>query len=270
MTFQRNCINLRISTTYRRHQSGEPVLICRHANVRFSKRYSCCVCHRYKMEIFLCLVGLIFILTVNAANLPVFPSYIAPQNPSRSAALSIPASETTDVAEDLDPNPNIDFLATVRNGIETGRNIPPSSHYLALVIGQWYEDIGPRVFFRYPQLRLLFQAPGQNWSDRFEIQVQRQSYPTWGRPQPSELLEFPYKLWNWTNFNIVMDLPEAWQRVQAAGWTAPLNKFQVEKGERSGTQGYNDCYFFWGSTRESHYEWVSIDTVTGQVWFHDI
>ena len=223
------------------------------------------------MKTFLCLVGLTFILTANSANRPVFSGSIAPQNLSRSAALSISASGSTNVADEFHPNPDIDFLATVRHGIEIGRNIPPSSHYPAIVIGQWYENLEPRVFSRYPQLQLLFQAPGHNWSDRFEIQVQSQSYPTWGRPGPSELLNFPYKLWSWTNFNIDMDLPEAWQKVQAAGWEQPLNRFQVERGEQSGeAEEDNDYYVFWGATQESQYEWVSIDTVTGDVSFHDI
>ena len=223
------------------------------------------------MKFFLCLVDLTFILTANSANRPVFSGSIATQNLSRSAALSISASGTTNIAEELNPNPDIDFLATVRHGIEIGRNIPRSSHYPAIVIGRWYENLGPRVFSRYPQLKLLFQAPGQNWSDRFEIQIQSQSYPTWGPPGPSELLDFPYKLWNWENFNIDMDLPEAWQRVQAAGWESPLNKFQVEKGERSAEAWEDhDYYMFWGSTQESQHEWVTIDTVTGAVTFHDL
>ena len=271
MAIQRNGVMLRMSTTYRRHRSGKPVLICRHANVRFFKRHSSRVYLRYKMKVFLCLVGLTFILTANSANRPVFSGSIAPQNLSISAALSIHASGTTNVAEEHNPNPDIDFLATVRRGIEIGRNIPPSSHFPAVVIGQWYENLGPRVFSRYPQLQLLFQAPGHSWSDRFEIQVQSQVYPTWGRPRPSELLNFPYKLWNWTDFNIGMDLPEAWQRVQAAGWESPLNKFQVEKGDQSeGSWEDNDYYVFFGSTQESQYEWVSIDTVSRQVSFHDL
>lgn len=223
------------------------------------------------MKIFLCLVSLTFILTANAAKLPVFFNSIVPQNPSVSAALSIPASKIVNVTEQQNPNPDIDFLATVRHGLGIGRNIPPSSHYPAIIIGQWYENRGPRIFGRYPQLRLLFQAPGHDWTDRFEIKVQSQSYPIWGPPGPSELLNFPYKLWNWTNFNIDMDLPEAWGRVQAAGWQRPLNRFQVEKGERSGeAHEDNDYYVFWGSTQESQYEWVSIDTVTGDVSFHDL
>ena len=262
---------LRISTTYRRHRSGNPVQICRHANVHFFKRRSCRVHLRYKMKIFLCFVGLTFILTANAANRPVFSGSIAPQNLSRSASLSIPASGTTIVADDHNPNPDINFLATVRQGIEIGRNMHPSSHYPALVIGQWYKNLGPRIFFRYPQLQLLFQAPGTNWINRFEIQVQSQSYPTWGPPGPSELLVFPYKLWNWTNFNINMDLPEAWQRAQAAGWEPPLNRFQVERMEQSGEAWeHNDYYVFWGSTEESRYQWVTVDTVTGEVSFHNV
>ena len=223
------------------------------------------------MDIFLCLVGLTFNLTTNAANIPVFSNFIAPQNASRSAALSVPAFEPTKVAEDAQPNPDINFLATVRHGIEIGSNVAPSSHYPAVIIGQWYENLGPKVFSRYPQLQLLFQAPGQDWTDRFEIQIQRQSYPTWGRPGPSEILEYPYKLWNWTDFIIDMDLPEAWQRVQAAGWQPPLNKFQVEKGDESEEAGEDhDYYVFWGSTQESRYEWASIDTVTGRVSFYDL
>ncbi len=225
------------------------------------------------MEISLCLVGLSFILTANAANRPVFSNSIAPQNLFRSTTLSSPISATTNIAEDLSPNPDIDFLATVGEGIEIGKNVFPSSHYPALIIGQWYENPGPKVFPRYPQLQLLFQAPGQNWSDRFEIKVQSQSYPTWGPPGPSQHFEFPFKLWNWTNFDIVMDLPEAWQRVQAAGWELPLNRFLVEKGtlEPSGEDSDTyDYYVFWGSTAESQYEWARIDTVTRQVSFHDV
>ena len=223
------------------------------------------------MEILLCFVGLTFILTANAANLPVFPSSIAPQNPSRSTALSIPASETINLAEDETPDPDIDFLATVRNGIEIGSNISPSSHYPALIGGMWYEHLGPRSFSRYPELRLLFQAEGENLTDRFELQVQSQSYPTWGGPEPSELFPFSYKLWNWTDFNIEMDLPEAWQRVQHAGWQPPLNRFDVEKGDQSGEAWEDhDYYVFWGSTEETQYDWVSIDAVTGRVSFHPI
>lgn len=40
MTFQRNCVMLRISAIYRRPQSGIAVLLCRHASVRFHKRHS--------------------------------------------------------------------------------------------------------------------------------------------------------------------------------------------------------------------------------------
>lgn len=225
------------------------------------------------MEIFLCLIGLTFILTANAANRPVFPTSIAPQDLFRSTTLSTPTSATTNVAEGNSPNPDINFLATVREGIEIGRNMFPSSHYPALIIGQWYENPGPREFPRYPQLQLLFQAPGQNWSDRFEIKVQSQSYPTWGPPGPSQHFEFPYKLWNWTDFTINMDLPEAWERVQAAGWEQSLNRFLVEKGtlESSGeNRDTYDYYVFWGATAESQYEWASVDTVTGQVSFHDV
>ena len=225
------------------------------------------------MEIFLCLIGLTFISTANAANRPVFSNSVAPQNLFKPATFSAPASATTDFAEDARPNPEIHFLATVREGIEIGKNIFPSSHYPALIIGQWYENPGPKVFSRYPQLQLLFQAPGQNWSDRFEVIVQSQSYPTWGSPGPSQVFEFPYKLWNWTNFDVVMDLPEAWQRVQAAGWDQPLNRFEVEKGnlESSGANWeIHDYYVFWGTTLEFQYEWASIDTVTGQVSFHDV
>ncbi len=225
------------------------------------------------MELFLCLVRLTFILTANAANRPVVSNFAAPQNLIKSATLSAPASAITNFAEDASPDPDIRFLATVREGIEIGQNIFPSSHYPALITGQWYENPGPKAFSRYPQLQLLFQAPGQNWSDRFEIKVQSQSYPSWGGPAPSPVFEFPYRLWNWTNFNIVMDLPEAWERVQAAGWEQPLNRFLVEKGnlESSGENwDTNDYYAFWGTTPQSHYEWASIDTVTGQVSFHDV
>lgn len=225
------------------------------------------------MEILWCLVGLIFILTAKAANRPVFSISLAPQNLFNSATLSAPASATTDVTEDDSPDPEINFLTTVKEGIEIGRNIFPSSHYPALIIGQWYENPGPKGFSRYPQLQLLFQAPGQNWSDRFEIKVQSQSYPIWGPPGPSQHFEFPFKLWNWTNFDIVMDLPEAWQRVQAAGWEQPLNRFLVEKGTLESSRENRDTYdyyVFWGSTPEAQYEWARIDTVTGQVSFHDV
>ena len=225
------------------------------------------------MEMFLCFVGLTFILTTNAANPTVFSISVAPQNLFNSATLSTPASATTNVAEDRSPNPDINFLATVREGIEIGKTVFPSSHYPALIVGQWYESPGPKEFSRYPQLQLLFQAPGQNRSDRFEIKVQSQSYPTWGPPGPSQLPEFPFKLWNWVDFDIIMDLPEAWQRVQAAGWEQPLNRFSVEKGTL-GPSGENrdtyDYYVFWGSTVEAFYEWAIIDTVTRQVSFHEI
>ena len=225
------------------------------------------------MEMFLCFVGLTFIINANAANRLGFPISIAPQDLFNSATLSTPASATTHVAEDNSPNPDIDFLAAVREGVEIGRKVFPSSHYPALIVGQWYENPGPKEFSRYPQLHLLFQAPGQNWSDRFAIKVQSQSYPTWGPPGPSQLFEFPYSLWNWTDFDIMMDLPEAWQRVQAAGWKQPLNRFLLEKGtlEPSGeNMDTYDYYVFWASEAGAYYEWASIDTVTGQVSFHDV
>lgn len=95
-------------------------------------------------------------------------------------------------------------------------------------------------------------------------------YPTWGPPGPSRLFEFPYKLWNWENFDIIMDLPYAWQRVQEAGWVQPLNKFQVEKEtlEWEDRNTY-DYYVFWGSTLETYHKWATIDTVTRQVSFHE-
>ena len=221
------------------------------------------------MEIFLWLVSLTFILTANAANLPVFPSSIAPHNPSRSTALSTPISETINLAEEWNPDPNINFLATVRNGIEIGSNIYPSSHYPALIAGKWYENLGPKNFSYYPELRLLFQAEGENLTDRFELQVQSQSYPIWGGPEPSDIFPSSYRLWNWTDFNIDMDLPEAWQRVQGAGWQPPLNSFHVEKGGQSGEAWENhDYYVFWGSTEATQYDWVTIDTVTGWISFY--
>ena len=224
------------------------------------------------MEMFLCFVGLTLIFTANAASRPLFTISVAPQNLSNSATLSTPASDITGVAEYFSPNPDINFLATVREGIEIGRGVYPSSHYPAVIVGQWYENPGPTEIPRYPQLHLLFQAPGQNWSDRFEIQVHSQSYPRWGAPGPSRLFEAPYKLWDWGKFDITMDLPEAWQRVQEAGWEYPLNRFLVERGtlepwEYRNTDGY---YLFWGSTAETYDKVASIDTLTRKVSFHDV
>ena len=221
------------------------------------------------MATLLCLViVLTSILNAYGATVPSSSHIIIPpQNDLECTTLTTTTPEAAAAANAANissPDPDINFLATVKAGIELGKAIENNS-YPAIIIGEWYHRPRPQNLTRYPTLTMLFVQSIPLLFNRFQIRTNATTYPNWSLPEDpgfAKSEKFAY----WKSFNITMDLPEAWQRAYKAGWRHPLNQFGLIRGDPHAfgrdIPPY-DSYFF--VPPEDELDPIGVNAVTGEV-----
>ena len=214
------------------------------------------------------IIVLTLILNVYGATVPSSLNIIVPQQndlESTTLTATTPEAAAAAIAANISsPDPDINFLATVKAGIEIGKAIKNDS-YPAIIIGEWYHRPRPQNLTRYPTLKMLFVQSIPLVFNRFQIRTNATTYPDWSLPETpgfAKREKFAY----WRSFNITMDLPEAWQRAYKAGWRHPLNQFGLVKGDPHAfgrdIPPY-DSYFFVPNDDES--DPIGVNAVTGEV-----
>ena len=166
------------------------------------------------------LVLLTYNLALKAIAAPDDPNVtVAFPDGNRSLKLN-----NTRLAELTTPHsPDINFINTVVLGNRVAqRRITPEARPV-MIVGSWLAQY-QRDFPRCPSLRMYFTTPTRN----FTLRTEAPTYGIWGSP-----VDWPAGVVTPTRpFELIflyMDLPEAWRRVQAAGWNHPLNRFQVSR-----------------------------------------
>ena len=147
-------------------------------------------------------------------------------------------------------DPNINFIDTAAAGYANARRVSCDARPVK-VVGYWpfRQQDSPR----YPNLRLYVTAPTRN----FSLKSAAPTYGLWGPPEdwPTEQHGLS-RSWDWIFLS--MDLPEAWQIVQEAGWDRPLDCFAVNRGWHGGF--FELFYQFWARDEEMDRVFVGVQS----------
>ena len=185
-------------------------------------------------------------------------------NLQRSQTTTPETAAAANATNTSSPDPDINFLAKVKAGIDLERSVRNGPHP-AIIIGEWYHKPRRQNLTRYPTLKLLFLSDIPLPFNRFQIRTNATTYPNWSPPENSQF-GTSEKFAVCRSFNITMDLPEAWQRACKGGWRHPLNQFGLVKGKPHafGTDiPPYDSYFF--IPPEDKFDPIGVNAVTGEV-----
>ncbi len=152
------------------------------------------------------------------------------------------------------PSPDINFLSNATAGMKKALSFHPGA--LPLYVGVQWE-----AFVQYPNMEIAFTAGGET----FMIRMDYTRYGTWDIPRLFTPIGEPDTPFEWSA--LTMDLPEAWERVQEAGWDKPLRDLDVGYEKQGEPPEADIWYRFYGAYPGQA---ASVGVASKKVVFNDL